>query len=141
MASFIGHATPAEADMLGDVSAPTERQLMGLTVGEADALISKLETAQEGLRNDKLQSFELLAGSVASYDQSKVSARDVFLSVPFQEVWEVKRIVSDNRLSQPFRLSYAPNGLGKLFWDITVVVGFSGQIERVEMIYKAPAPF
>jgi hypothetical protein len=32
-------------------------------------------------------------------------------------------------------------GLGQLYWDIEVVLGFDGNIERVLMIYKPPAPF
>lgn len=119
----------------------TERQYTGLTAEEAKAVIEKLEDAQRKLRAGEFQAFQLLAGANASSDQAKQSPRDAFLSVPFQKVWHVRRVPTDNRLWQPYQLAYAPNGLGQLYWDIEVVLGFNGNIERVLMTYKAPAPF
>lgn len=72
---------------------------------------------------------------------TEVSPREAFLQVPFKKVWNIERGRTDNSLWQPYRLSYAPNGLGQLYWDIEVVLGFYGDIERVLMIYKPPAPF
>tara|TARA_R110000824_G_scaffold55506_6_gene152867 strand:+ start:1393 stop:1842 length:450 start_codon:yes stop_codon:yes gene_type:complete len=141
LASFLAQNTSAIANSPSPIPVPVERQLIGLTVEEAESLISKLEIAQERLRAGEFQSFELLAGSVASYDQTKISPRDAFLSIPFQEVWDIRRVATDSSLRQPFRLSYAPNGLGQLYWDIEVAVGFSGHIESVKMTYKVPAPF
>jgi hypothetical protein len=120
---------------------PAAPQLRGLSAEEAIALISKLDDAQRRLRAGEFQSFELLAGSVASYDMAKVSPRDAFLQVPFGNVWNIERVRTDNRLWQPYRLAYAPNGLGQLYWDIEVVLGVNDNIERVLMIYKPPAPF
>ena len=120
---------------------PTTRQLRGLDAGQANALIAKLEEAQRRLRAGEFQSFELLAGSIASYDKTKLSPRDAFLQVPFKNVWDIERVRTDHRLWQPHRLAYAPDGLGQLYWDIEVVLGFNGDIERVLMIYKPPAPF
>jgi hypothetical protein len=72
---------------------------------------------------------------------ANVSPRDAFLSIPFRKVWNIERLPSDNRLWQPYRLSYAPNGLGQLFWEIEIALGFNGDLERVLMNYKPPAPF
>ena len=119
----------------------TTRQLSGLSAGEAAALLAKLEDTQRRLKAGEPQYFELLAGSIASFDMTKSSPRDVFLQVPFEKVWNIERIPSDNRSWQPYKLSYSPHGLGQLYWDIEVVLGFSGNIERVLMVYRAPAPF
>jgi hypothetical protein len=121
--------------------APAARQLTGLGAEEATALIAKLEEAQRRLRAGELQTFELLAGSMASSETTKVSPRDAFLQVPFKRVWNIERVQTDNRLWQPHRLAYAPNGPGQLYWDIEVVLGSEGEIERVLMIYKPRAPF
>lgn len=71
----------------------------------------------------------------------KVSPEGAFLKVSFQQVWEIARVPTDNRLWRPFKLAYAPDGLAQHYWDIEVVLGTSGQLERVTMIYKPPAPF
>ena len=134
--SAIGGAQATRA-----VSVPVARQLRGLSSQEATDLIAKLEDAQRGLKVGEFQSFELLAGSIASYDKTKVSPRDAFLQIPFSRVWEVERVRRDNELWQPYKLAYAPDGLGKLYWDIEVVLGFEGDITRVTMTYKPPAPF
>ncbi|HEX8444130.1 MAG TPA: hypothetical protein VF631_10845 [Allosphingosinicella sp.] len=78
---------------------------------------------------------------MASSETTKVSPRDAFLQVPFKRVWNIERVQTDNRLWQPHRLAYAPNGPGQLYWDIEVVLGSEGEIERVLMIYKPRAPF
>ena len=134
---------PAVASAAPNAAEPVRitRQLRGLSAEEATAIIAKLEDAQRRLRAGDKQSFELLAGSIASYEMTKSSPREIFLQVPFQDVWEIQRVRTDNRLWQPYRLAYAPNGLGKLYWDIEVVLGFKGNIERVLMLYKPPAPF
>jgi hypothetical protein len=129
------------AQPVDTVSFPPTRQLRGLNAGEASALVVKLSEAQNKLRAGEFQSFELMSGSIAGYDMIKVSPRDAFLQVSFQQVWEIERVPTDNRLWQPFKLAYAPDGLGQLYWDIEVVLGASGQLERVTMIYKPPAPF
>jgi hypothetical protein len=116
--------------------------LRGLSDAEATALISKLQEAQRRLRTgDEKLFFELVAGSLASYEMTKVSPREAFLQVAFEKAWSIERVPTQNRLWQPYKLAYAPNGLGQLYWEIEVVMGFYGQIERVSMIYKPPAPF
>ena len=132
----IGWAQPSDIRPV-----PTTRQLSGLNAEEASALIARLEYAQRQLRAGEFQGFELLAGSIASYDATEIPPRDAFLQVPFNEVWSITRVRTDNRLWQPYRLSYSPNGPGQLYWDIEVVLGFNGDLERVLMIYKPPAPF
>lgn len=120
---------------------PQHRQLRGLSADEATALLAKLTDAQLAMKAGQFQTFELLAGSIASYPMTKVSARDAFLQVQFGKVWQIERGARDNPLWQPYKLAYAPNGLGQLYWDIEVALGFHGDIERVLMIYKPPAPF
>lgn len=130
------HAQPAST-----LPVPTAPQLWGLESDEAAALIIKLELAQHRLRAGEFQSFELLAGSIASLEMTRLPPRDAFLEVPFAEVWNIERVRTDNRLWQPYKLSYSPNGLGQLSWDIEVVLDSDGNIKRVMMIYKPPAPF
>ena len=118
-----------------------ERQLQGLSDEEADSLISKLEAAQGQLDKGEFQSFALLSGSIASYRAALIPPREAFLSTRFADVWNIERLETDTRLWNPYRLSYAPNGLGQLYWDIEVVLGFNGDIEKVTMLYRPPAPF
>jgi hypothetical protein len=131
----------ASAEIRDVEPVPAERQLDGLTPEEASALIAQLEDAQRQLEAGQSLSFELLAGSIASNAMTKSPPLDVFLSVQFKDVWNIRRVRTSNRVWQPFRLSYSPDGLGKLYWDIEVVLGFNGNIERVLMVYKPPAPF
>jgi hypothetical protein len=123
------------------ISTPVKQQLRGLAASEASALLAKVKEAQRRLKTGEFLPFELIAGSIASYEATKIPPRDAFLAVSFDEVWEIVRVRTDNSLWQPYKLAYAPNGLGKLYWDIEVVLGVNGDIERVLMIYKAPAPF
>jgi len=120
---------------------PKARQLEGLSPEEATTLLAELEKAQRRLRTGEFQTFELLAGSVASYEATKISPRKAFLSVPFQKVWKIDRVRVDDSLWQPYRFAYAPNGLGQIYWDIEVMLNSAGEIERVTMIYKPPPPF
>lgn len=121
--------------------APTQRQLNGLNENEASGLIARLKEAQSPLKLGELLPFELLAGSVASYEATKITPKDAFLSVPFDEVRRIERVRTDNPLWQPHKLAYAPNGSGQLYWDIEVILGMNGNIERVLIVYKPPAPF
>jgi hypothetical protein len=136
-----GQAINGGAEAKQTVSVPNTTQLNGLSPQDAAELITKLENAQRSLKSGEFQPFELLAGSIASYDTTKVSPRDAFLQVAFRNVWKIERVRTDNKLWQPYKLAYAPDGLGKLYWDIELVLGSEGKIERVSMIYKPPAPF
>lgn len=118
-----------------------ERQLQGLSDKEADSLISKLEAAQEELDRDEFQAFALLSGSIASSEAALIPPRVAFLNIRFAEVWNIKRVETDTRLWNPYQLSYSPSGLGQLYWDVEVVLGFNGNIEKVTMLYRSPAPF
>lgn len=129
------------AEAPGPLPVPQTRQLRGLSANQASELLAKLDEAQRRLKAGEFQSFELIAGSIASYPATKVSPRDAFLGVQFGKVWQIERGPTDNPLWQPYKLSYAPDGLGQLYWDIEVVLGFYGDIARVLMIYKPPAPF
>ncbi len=123
------------------VPVPTKVQLLGLSADEATSLVAILQDAQRQLRAGKFQHFALLSGSTASYDETRLSPRDAFLRLPFDRVWHIERIRHDSRALQTHRLYYAPNGLGQLYWDIEVMLGLEGGIERVVMTYRAPAPF
>jgi hypothetical protein len=125
----------------GTLPPPPAQQVRGLSTEEAEDLLAKVEEAQRRLRSGETQSFELFAGSMASHPMANVSPRDAFLGIPFQKVWNIERLPSDNRLWQPYRLFYAPNALGQPFWEIEIVLGFNGDLERVLMNYKPPAPF
>jgi hypothetical protein len=59
---------------------PNTRQLRGIPAEEATALLGKLEKAQRRLKAREPQLFELLAGSIASYDMTKSSPRGVLTS-------------------------------------------------------------
>ncbi len=133
--------TEGDAHRTPEIAPPATRQLSGLDPSEADALLAKVKDTQSRLIAGEVLTFELLAGSVVSSEAAKVSPREAFLAVPFDKVWEIQRVRTDNGLWQPFKLAYAPAGLGQLYWDVEVVLGFSGDIERVSMTYKAPAPF
>lgn len=117
-----------------------ERQLRGLSAEEADNLISKLKAAQGKLSEGEFQSFALLSGSIASSEAALIPPREAFLNVRFSDVWRIERLDSDTRLWNPYRLSYAPNGLGQFYWDVEVILGINGNIEKVAMLYRSPAP-
>lgn len=120
---------------------PANQQLRGLDAGEARALITILHDAQAKLQAGEFQSFELLSGSIAGYEMIDVAPRDAFLQVRFEQAWNVERIPDGNQAGQLFELAYAPQGLGQLYWEIEVLLGSEGELERVSMTYKPPAPF
>lgn len=117
-----------------------KRTLWGLSAAEADALIAKVKEAQRRLKSGEFVRFELLAGSIASNKVTRVTPRNAFLKLPLDKIVEIKRGSTDNRLWQPYRLAYAPKGSGRFYWDIEVVLGFNGNIERIQMLYKPRAP-
>ncbi len=120
---------------------PAKMQLLGLSADEAMSLMAILQAAQQQLRAGKFQHFALFSGATASYTETRMSPRDAFLRLPFDRVWRIERLRHENRALQTHRLAYAPNGLGQLYWDIEVMSGLEGRLERVVMTYKAPAPF
>lgn len=54
-------------------SAPVKQHLMGLSAAEAGMLLIKLKEAQSSLKTGDMQYFDLLAGSVASFEATKIS--------------------------------------------------------------------
>lgn len=134
----VGAAT-AQAQTV--IPVPAKRQLTGLGSEAADALLAKLEEMQRRLTSGRFQSFELMAGSIASYDQANISPRAVFLAIPFSKVWNIERVAGTNPLRSPYRLAYAPNGLGKPYWDIEVALDSNGDVASVAMMFRPPAPF
>lgn len=116
-------------------------QLRGVTAEEAAALIAKLADAQSGLRKKEQLVFELLSGAPASYPMTRTAPRDAFLGLPLARIFSVERKTSTNKLWQPYRIIILPDGAGKLLWDVEVVLGINGQIERIAMLYRPPAPF
>ena len=137
-ASLAGAATAQSAAERRETVHP---QLRGLSSAEAEALIRNLQQLQTRLRNGKDLFFELLSGAPASYPMTTVSPREAFLRMPFESAVSIERVQTTNQLWQPYKLFFAPNGPGQSVWDVEVVLGFHGQVERVQMIYKPPAPF
>ena len=115
--------------------------LRGLTAEEAAALIAKVADAQAKLKNKEQVVFELLSGAPAFYPMTRTAPRDAFLRLPLAKTFSVERKTSDNKLWQPYQIIILPDGPGKLLWDVEVVLGINGQIERIEMLYRPPAPF
>ena len=113
----------------------------GLSPDEASTILGKLADAQRRLSNGQFENFELLSGSIASYEMTKVPPREAFLKVPFSNVSKIEKIQSERGVWQRYRLVYPPNGAGHLYWDIDVAIGPSGDIEQVVMSYKPAAPF
>lgn len=116
-------------------------QLRGLTAEEAAALIAKVADAQAKVKNKEQVVFELLSGAPALYPMTRKAPRDAFLRLPLAKTFSVERKATDNKLWQPYRIIVLPDGPGKLLWDVEVVLGINGQIERIEMLYRPPAPF
>ena len=70
---------------------------------------------------------------------TEVSPRAAFLDLPVERAFSIERIRSDG--GPRYRLVLTPDGPGRLLWDVVVSVGYSGEIERVEMLYRPPHPF
>lgn len=121
--------------------AALQMQLRGLTDDEAAALIAKVADAQSRVKKKEPVVFELLSGAPASYPMARVAPRDAFLRLPLARIFSIERKAPDNKLWQPYRIIALPDGPGKLLWDVEVVLGINGQIERIEMLYRPPAPF
>lgn len=116
-------------------------QLRGLSEDEAAALIAKVADAQSRVKKKEPVVFELLSGAPASYPMTRTTPRDAFLRLPLARIFSIERKAPDNKLWQPYRIIVLPDGPGKLLWDVEVVLGINGQIERIEMLYRPPAPF
>ena len=129
----------AQAD--GERPRSASPSLRGLSAAEADELIDKLQDLQRRLRRGENLVFELLSGAPAFYPMTTVSPREAFLRMNFDEAGFIERVQTDNRLWQPYRLVFAPNGPGRTIWDVEVVLGINGDAERVTMIYRPPPPF
>lgn len=110
-------------------------QLRGMTAEE------KVANAQAKLKNEEQVVFELLSGAPAFYSMTRTTPREAFLRLPLAKTFSVERKATDNRLWQPYRIIVLPDGPGKLLWDVEVVLGINGQIERIEMLYRPLAPF
>jgi hypothetical protein len=135
------HASSIVAQPKTSNGAPISRQLRGLDAAQANALVTSLKGAQRDLQAGKAQSFELLAGSVASYDAARITPRDAFLQLPFDKVWDVERISAAGEPLQEYKLAYSPEGLGKPYWHVEVATNSSNDIERVLLSYRNPPPF
>jgi hypothetical protein len=130
--------TPAWSE--GARSSRPPVQLRGLDLDDATSLIATLEHAQHRMRAGEFQTFELMAGAVASFDEIRVAPRDAFLRVPFKQLWGIERTSVDDQHGQSFKLAYMPKGVGELYWDIEVIIA-DGKLQRVHMTYRPPAPF
>lgn len=118
-----------------------ETQLRGLSRQEAIGLVDKVKQAQDRLRAGEPVYFELLSGAPASYPTTEISPRQAFLDADFDRPFDIDRPPIENRLWKPYAITLLPNGPGEPVWDVEVVLGVNDQIERIEMVYRPPAPF
>ena len=116
-------------------------QLRGVTLADAEEVIAKVIEGQSKLRSGEEAYFHLLSGAPASYPMTTTSPRDAFLAADFRQPFSVERLPPANSSWKPYRLILTPNGVGNLLWEVEVVLGFYGQIEKVEMLYRLPHPF
>lgn len=116
-------------------------QLRGLTAEDAGDLLTKLKQAQLGLRRGEALYFELLSGAPAAYAETSVSPLETFLSADFDGPLTIERLPPANSSWKPHRLTLLPDGSGGLVWDVEVVLGFYGDIARVEIFRRPPHPF
>jgi hypothetical protein len=118
----------------------TAVQLRGdLTQTDAAKIIAVVRAAQEKLRKGENVYFELLSGAPASYEQTKIAPRDVFLALSFETPFSIENKSTGNRLWQPYRFEIM--GERSLVWQVDVVLGINGNLERVEMLARPPHPF
>lgn len=139
-------AQPARASLAGravaaakPINAPP--RLVHLSPAEAGALIAKLEDLQRRLKADEFVPTELLSGSIASYPMTNVTPRRAFLSLRFDQIFDIEHLPKGDTGWQQYKLTVTPNGLGQLMWFVEVYVSVNGNIERVEMVYKKPPAF
>jgi hypothetical protein len=118
-----------------------EARPQALTADEKADLIARIQEAQASLRSGAPIYFQLLSGAPAAYPMTTTSPRDAFLNARFDEPFSIVRQPPANPSWKPYRLTLTPNGVGNNVWDVEVVLGFNGQIERVEMFYRPPHPF
>lgn len=118
-----------------------------ISCSEAASLIEVLKQAQTNMATGKQLHFELLSGGLASGPMTKVTPREAFMKISFEKALSIDRVKTQNKLWQPYKLSYAtgshgygPSGLVEFYWDIEVVLGFTGGIQRVHMASKPPSP-
>ncbi len=121
-------------------SAAATPRLTGLTAEEAQALIAQLANLQRRLRAGEPVVFRLLSGAPASYPMTNVAPREAFLALRFQSAFSIERLRTDNRLRQPFKLTIV-EGPNRPIWNVEVVLGLNGDVERVELLYEPAAPF
>ncbi len=130
-ASISVHATAQTA---------TAIQLRGdLTQADAAKIIAVVKAAQENLRRGENLSFELLSGAPAFYEQTKIAPRDAFLALSFETPFSIENRSTGNRLWRPYRFEIV--GERSLVWQVDVVLGINGNLERVEILARPPHPF
>jgi len=141
LALCVSVAQAAAAQQAPSAPPPRALQLRGIGAAEADALIRTLRELQSRLRRGDQLTFELLSGALASYPMTRVPPREAFLALSFDDLLSIERVATSNRLWQPHRFVFTPNPPGQLVWDVEVVIGINGNVERVEMTYRPPPPF
>jgi hypothetical protein len=121
--------------------APAAPRLQGLSATDAQKVIGTLVAAQGKVRAGDKVYFELLSGAPASYDATLLPPRQAFLKMRFEKPDVIERVEPPNSLWQPYRLTYFGKKDDELMWEVEVVLGFDGYLERVQMLYKPPPPF
>lgn len=73
---------------------------------------------------------------------TKASPRESFINLPFEKAFIIERVGTGDKLWQPYKLAYRPDGNSQSIWDVEVVMGFSEErLMRVQMRYGPPPPF
>jgi hypothetical protein len=132
--------TAASIPLHANAQTPTAIQLRGdLTQADAAKIIAVVKAAQAKLRGGESLYFELLSGAPASYEQTKIAPRDVFLALSFEDPFSIEYRSTGNRLWQPYRFEI--RGERALVWQVDVVLGINGNLERIEILARPPHPF
>lgn len=141
MLALAGAPNAIAASALIQSETPSSRQYGSLPTTETADLIAKIVAAQNKLRVGEDAYFQLLTGAPASYPMTMTAPREAFLAADFSEPFSIERLSHCNSNWKPYRLILTPDGVGNLLWDVKVVLGSTGRIEKVQMLQRPPHPF
>ena len=128
-------------DVSPTVAEPAPQLSGGVTPNQVSEVIRRLQDLQQKLRRGEATYFDLLSGANASSEEATQSPRQAFLGMAFEKPFSVERAPTDNKLWQPIRLTYPIEAERRWIWEVEVVLGINGQVERVQMLKRPPAPF
>jgi hypothetical protein len=138
MSALVAQAAVAQSP--AETASAAGPRLSGLTAAEAAALVEQLGDLQRRLRSGEQVVFTLLSGAPASWPMTRMAPRESFLGLRFGNAFSIERVRTDNPLWQPFRIVIVERP-GQPIWNVEVVRGVNGNVERVEMAYEPAPPF